>query len=164
MSNYKRLFVPGGTYFFTVNLADRSGSLLTGCIGDLRSAYGKVAEDLPFATRAVVILPDHLHAVWTLPDGDADFSTRWKRIKREFSVSVGQTFARSDSKLRKGEAGIWQRRFWERYIRDEAELATTMRYVWCNPVKHGLVTQAVDWPYSSIHREVRAGRLPEYGV
>ena len=164
MSNYRRFFVPGGTYFFTVNLACRGGSLLTDQIDDLRLAYGRIAGEMPFATRAVVILPDHIHAIWTLPDGDSDFPTRWRRIKREFSVSVGTTCSRSVSKARKGEVGIWQRRFWERCVRNEAELAATLRYVWGNPVKHGLANRAVDWPYSSVHREVAAGRLPKWGI
>lgn len=163
MSNYRRLHVPGGTYFFTVNLARRGDRLLTTRIDDLRSAYAEEVARSGFATRAIVVLPDHLHAVWTLPPGNADFSSRWKRIKRGFTVRIGETHARSRSKAAKGEAGVWQRRFWERCVRDEAELAACLRYVWCNPVKHGLVERAVDWPWSSVHREIRTGRLPPEG-
>lgn len=164
MSHYKRLFVPGGTYFFTVNLASRGRTLLTDHISELRAAYGRTAEARPFATRAVVVLPDHLHAVWTLPEGDSDYSVRWKSIKRDFTVLTGIKCNRSDSKVSKGEAGLWQRRFWERCIRDEAEYAACLRYVWGNPVKHGYVRRAVDWPYSSLHRDGRAGRLPVEGI
>lgn len=164
MSNYRRMFVPGGTYFFTVNLAVRGDDLLVSRIEALREAYGLVVSDMPVAARAMVVLPDHLHAVWTLPQGDDDFPTRWKRIKREFSVRAAAQRGRNASKRAKGEAGIWQRRYWERCIRDDAEFEMALRYVWGNPVKHGLVERAVDWPYSSIHREVRAGRLPEWGI
>lgn len=164
MSNYRRLYVPGGTYFFTVNLAQRGATLLTDRVDDLRASYAEVMSDMPVATRAMVVLPDHLHAVWTLPEGDEDFPTRWKRIKCGFTVRVGETRECSVSKAAKGEAGIWQRRYWERCIRDEAELAMALQYVWGNPVKHGLVERAVDWPYSSVHREVRAGHLPELGI
>ncbi len=164
MSNYRRLRVPGGTYFFTVNLAIRGDDLLVSRIDDLRATYRDVAKDMPFQTRAVVVLPDHLHTIWTLPEGDADFSTRWKKIKRGFSVRIGDCRNRSASKRARGEAGIWQRRFWERNIRDEAELAMALRYVWGNPVKHGLVARAADWPYSSVHREVRTGVLPSWGI
>ena len=163
MSGYRRASVPGGTFFFTLCLANRGGSLLTHRAGALRAAWIETARALPFRTEAVAVLPNHLHAVWTLPEGDADFSTRWKRIKRGFTVRVGGQHARSSSKLRKGEAGLWQRRFWERCVRDEAELAACLRYVWCNPVKHGYVARAADWPWSSVHREIGAGRLPPEG-
>ncbi|PWJ13340.1 REP-associated tyrosine transposase [Jannaschia seohaensis] len=163
MSRYRRLFVSGGTYFFTVKLADGDETTLIDQIDDLRACYGRCAASHPFATRAIVVLPDHIHAVWTLPDGDADFSGRWKRIKAGFARQVGGR-PRSASKLRKGEAGVWQRRFWEHLVRDEAELSACLRYVWSNPVKHGLVERAVDWPYSSLHREIRAGPMPEGGV
>jgi len=164
MSSYRRFLVPGGTYFFTVNLAAPGGRLLIDRIGDLRASYAEVTAEMPFTTRAIIVLPDHLHAIWTLPDGDADFPTRWKRIKRGFTVRVGESRARSLSKEKKGEAGIWQRRFWERVIRDEAALQMAQRYVWGNAVKHGYVSRAVDWPYSSLHREIRAGHVPEWGI
>ena len=164
MSRYRRHYVPGGTYFFTLNLAARGDDLLVRHIEALRAAYGTVLGVMPVRTRAIVILPDHLHAVWSMPEGDSDFSTRWKRIKREFTVRVGVERNRSASKRVKGEAGLWQRRYWERLIRDEAELEAALRYVVANPVKHGLMRQAVDWPYSSVHRDIRAGHLPPWGV
>lgn len=164
MSEYRRLFVPGGTYFFTVALAGRGDDLLVSRIGDLRAAYAEGLCDRPVQTKAIVVLPDHLHAIWTLPEGDSDFPERWKRIKRSFTVRVGETRPRSASKWAKGEAGIWQRRYWERCIRDEAELSAALRYVWTNPVKHGLVCRAIDWPYSSLHREIRVGNVAQAGV
>lgn len=164
MSRYRRLHVPGGTYFFTVNLANRQDDLLVTNIAALRAAYALVLGTMPVETRAIVVLPDHLHAIWTMPEGDSDFPTRWKRIKREFTILIGQQRNRSTSKWIKGEAGIWQRRYWERLIRDEAEREAALRYVWTNPVKHGLVRRAVDWPHSSVHRDIRAGHLPPWGV
>lgn len=159
MTSYRRVRVPGGRYFFTVNLADRSAGGLVRNIGALRQAFRVTMAERPFACDAVVILPDHLHAVWTLPEGDADFSTRWRLIKSRFSRSVGGGAPRSPSQWAKQERGIWQRRFWEHYLRDESDFAAHVRYCWGNPVKHGLVARAVDWPYSSIHRDIRAGRV-----
>ena len=159
MPNYRRARVDGGTYFFTVALADRSSALLTDRIGELRAAFASVRAESPFRCDAAVILPDHLHMVWTLPAGDADFSSWWKRIKARFSKAVGETRPRSASKIAKGEAGLWQRRFWEHLIRDAGDFDRHVRYCWGNPVKHGLVTRPVDWPFSSIHRDIRAGRV-----
>ncbi|MGR3540624.1 MAG: REP-associated tyrosine transposase [Hasllibacter sp.] len=150
MPNYRRAQVPGGTFFFTVRLAAAGDTALTDRIDDLRAAWAGVAADMPFACRAAVVLPDHLHAVWTLPRGDTDFSTRWKRIKRDFTVRVGQVRHRSASKRRKGEAGLWQRRFWEHAIRDEAEFDAIRRYIRENPVRHGHARRPEDWPYLSI--------------
>ena len=158
MSNYRRARVPGATYFFTVNLAERGGSLLTDHVDALRGAYLATSMEHPVICDAMVVLPDHLHAVWTLPEGDADFSLRWRKIKARFSRSVGVEVPRSASKVGKRERGIWQRRFWEHLIRDAADYRAHVEYCWGNPVKHGFVARAVDWPYSSIHRDVRAGK------
>ena len=163
MSRYRRLRLEGASYFFTVNLADREAATLVDRIEDLRRAYAHVWQSAPWQTDAIVVLPDHLHAIWTLPPGDSDFSDRWRRIKREFTVITGLTGARSASKHRKGEAGLWQRRFWEHCLRSETERLECLRYVWANPVKHGLVDRAVDWPHSSVHREIRHGLLPTQG-
>jgi putative transposase len=160
MSRYRRANAPGGTFFFTVNLADRRSALLTERIDLLRAAYGKVVQELPFDTVAVCILPDHVHAVWRLPPTDGDFSTRWQRIKGGFSKALPAQPNRSDSKLRKQEKGIWQRRFWEHRIRDDADLQRHVDYIHYNPVKHGLVQRVSDWPHSSFHRYVREGQLP----
>ncbi|BCD84985.1 transposase [Pseudomonas solani] len=156
---YRRSFVPGGTYFFTVNLADRSSGLLTQHIDLLRLAFRQVRARHPFEIPAMVVLPDHLHAIWTLPEGDADFSLRWAQIKGSFSRCVPERGWVSRSRRDKRERGIWQRRFWEHQIRDEQDLARHVDYIHINPVKHGHVRRAVDWPYSSIHRFIRDGRL-----
>ncbi|MCX7560423.1 transposase [Sulfitobacter sp. F26204] len=158
MSRYRRMYVPGGTYFFTVNLAQRGGDLLLREIELLRLSYASVAAEHPIQCDAMVILPDHLHAVWTLPGGDADFSVRWKKIKATFSKHCGAVNDVSSSKARKGERGIWQRRFWEHYIRDEEDFAAHVNYCHWNPVKHGFVERADDWPYSTVHRYAKVRR------
>lgn len=161
MTSYRRARVPGGTYFFTVTLSDRSRTTLVDHVDILRAAYAETRTDRPFRCDAFVVLPDHLHAVWTLPEEDADFSTRWRLIKARFSRGVGRMggLHPSLSKRKKGESGIWQRRFWEHCIRDEADHWAHVRYCWGNPVKHGYVERAAEWPYSSIHRDIRAGRV-----
>jgi putative transposase len=159
MPNYIRPKSPGATVFFTVALADRGSDLLTRHVDALREAVASVRSEQPFVIDAWVVLPDHLHAVWTLPEADRDFSTRWKDIKARFTKSIGLVGRRSASKLAKGEAGLWQRRFWDHHIRDEADFAAHVRYCWGNPVKHGYVERAVDWPFSSIHRDIRLGRV-----
>ncbi|MCI5146354.1 MAG: transposase, partial [Candidatus Electrothrix sp. AR3] len=118
---YRRARMPGGTYFFTVNLAERKRTLLVDHIDDLRNAVRKVLTDHPFHIDAMVVLPDHLHAVWTLPEGDADFSIRWALIKAGLSRCIPAEERRSQSRITKGERGIWQRRFWEHLIRDEKD-------------------------------------------
>ena len=159
MPDYIRPHVPGATVFFTVALADRGSDLLVRNVDSLRDAATSVRAERPFRIEAWVVLPDHLHAVWTLPEGDGDFSSRWKDIKTRFTKSVGVVGHRSASKVAKGEAGLWQRRFWDHHIRDEADYLAHVRYCWGNPVKHGYVERAVDWPYSSIHRDIRSGRV-----
>ena len=163
MTHYRRLYVPGGTYFFTVTLAARGATTLTDEIGLLRNVYAAVTGEHPVATHAIVILPDHLHAVWTLPEGDDDFSVRWKKIKAGFSRHCSAVGKVTPSKARKGEKGIWQRRFWEHAIRDEADFRAHMEYCWFNPVKHGLVARPGDWPYSSVHRDRRVGETHALG-
>lgn len=165
MTNYRRYFVPGGTYFFTVTLADRSLPLLTDNIAALRSALRHVRTEMPFVVDAIVVLPDHLHTIWVLPPGDSDFSTRWKKIKAAFSRQLPRIERRSESRARKGERGIWQRRFWEHALRDEADWQRHMDYIHFNPAKHGHVRRAADWPYSSFHRYVKLGAYPrEWGA
>lgn len=163
MSRYLRPKLPGASVFFTVTLAERGSSLLVWHVEALRASVRATRASRPFRIDVWVVLPDHLHAVWTLPEGDADYSSRWKEIKTRFTKSVGLTGRRSASKIAKGEAGIWQRRFWEHHIRDDADHAAHIRYCWINPVKHGFVARAADWPYSSIHRDIRLGRVePEW--
>ncbi len=170
MSDYRRVRIPGAKYFFTVSLADRSSDLLVREVAHLRAAFAVTQRERPFWCDAFVVLPDHLHAVWTLPPGDADYSTRWGAIKARFTRGVKASGVvgwnptlRTDSKIAKGDAGIWQRRFWEHTIRDEPDHRNHMAYCWRNPVKHGMVERPTDWPYSSIHRDIRAGRVdPEW--
>jgi putative transposase len=160
MSNYRRSFISGATYFFTLTLADRKSNLLTTEINRLRKAYATVNHRYPFQTIAICVLPDHLHAIWTLLPDDHDFSIRWQLIKRNFSIGLPASSTRSPSKENKREKGIWQRRFWEHQIRDEWDLQRHVDYIHHNPVKHGLVKQVKEWPYSSFHRYVEAGDLP----
>jgi putative transposase len=160
MVNYRRNFVPGGTFFFTVTLADRSSKVLVDRINLLRNALRAARRERPFVIDAIVILPEHLHAIFTLPSEDFDFSGRWRRIKGHFSSAL----IGASTKLQRrpnGDLALWQRRFWEHTIRDEADFALHVDYVHFNPVKHGLVTRVRDWPYSSFHRYVRDGILPD---
>jgi putative transposase len=160
MTDYRRNRVPGGTYFFTVNLLERKGRLLVEHIDLLRDAVRLVRRDRPFHIDAWVVLPDHLHAVWTLPAGDSDYSGRWREIKKAFSKGLPKTERLSAVRMAKGERGIWQRRFWEHTIRDDADYAAHLDYVHINPVKHGLVKHVAQWPYSSFHRAVSMGLYP----
>jgi putative transposase len=159
MPYYRRARIPGGTYFFTVTLADRAGDLLVRHIDLLRLAYGGAVDRRPFETIAICVLPDHLHAIWTLPEGDLDFPARWSLIKSSFSRSLPPA-PRPKSKVGKREKGIWQRRYWEHVIRDETDLVHHIDYIHWNPVKHGLVPRVLDWPHSSFHRYVAQGTLP----
>ena len=161
MPNYRRAFVPGGCWFFTANLLDRRSSLLTDQIEALREATRRARERHPFHIDAFVILPDHIHAIWTLPGGGADFSTRWRLIKIVFSKSIPKTERLSKVRRACGERGIWQRRFWEHLIRDDEDYGRHVEYCYINPVKHGLVTRVRDWPFSSFHRDVAAGLFPQ---
>ena len=160
MRTYTRAFAPGGTFFFTVNLADRSTTLLTDHIEALRDSVRRVRETHPFYIDAMVVLPEHLHAIWTLPEGDTDYPTRWALIKMGFSRRLARVERINASRKRKGERGIWQRRYWEHQIRDEDDFARHVDYIHCNPVKHGYVSAPRDWPHSSFHRYVRDGILP----
>jgi putative transposase len=159
MSNYRRSQVPGGTWFFTVTLADRQSRLLIEEIALLRQAYRQTQHARPFQTHAICILPDHIHTIWALPDGDSDYAGRWSLLKSTFSRPLPAT-PRTSSHLRKREKGIWQRRFWEHQIRDELDLQRHVDYIHYNPVKHGLVERVADWPYSSFNRYVGKGLLP----
>ena len=160
MPDYRRNRVPGGTYFFTVNLLERKYGLLVEYIDCLREAVRMVRLNQPFHIDAWVVLPDHMHCVWTLPEGDADYSSRWKAIKIAFSKSMPKTERLSAVRIAKGERGIWQRRYWEHTIRGEQDYAAHVDYCHINPLKHGLVKQVADWPYSSFHALVKAGVYP----
>ena len=156
---YRRSDVAGGTYFFTINLADRSFRLLLERIEELRAAVRTVKQRHPFEIVAWVVLPEHMHAIWALPENDNDFSERWSLIKSGFSRAVARRETVSPSRAGRRERGLWKRRFWEHLIRDEIDLQRHVDYVHINPVKHGHVTRAADWPHSSIHRYIRAGWL-----
>lgn len=160
MTAYRRNFVLGGSFFFTVNLADRKRALLVEHLAVLRQAFGVVRQRHPFTVDAIVVLPDHLHAIWTLPPGDADYATRWRLIKSAFSRRLARDERVSHSRLAHGERGIWQRRYWEHTLRDEADFARHVDYIHINPVKHGLVTRVRDWAPSSFHRYVEMGIFP----
>ena len=161
MTGYRRNFIPGGSFFFTVNLAERQLRLLTEHVAELRIAFDETRQRHPFTIDAMVILPDHLHALWTMPEGDADFATRWRLIKSGFSRRLLQGEQISTSRAGRGERGIWQRRYWEHTIRDETDFSRHVDYIHINPVKHGLVTRVCDWPHSSFHRMVERGIYPE---
>jgi putative transposase len=160
MPDYRRNRVPGGTFFFTVNLFDRRSNLLVTHIDVLRDAVRRVRARAPFHVRTWVVLPDHLHCLWTLPQGDADFPGRWRAIKVAFAKSLPGVEPRSAVMTRRGERGIWQRRYWEHTIRDDQDYAAHFDYIHFNPVKHGLVGHPADWPYSTFHRCVTNGLYP----
>jgi putative transposase len=158
MTEYRRFQHPGATWFFTVNLAERRGNrLLTDRVDALRAAFIDVKHKHPFKINAAVILPDHLHCIWTLPEGDSDFSTRWGLIKAHFSRQIAKGERLSKSREKRGERGLWQRRFWEHLIRDETDYRQHVDYIHWNPVKHGWVRCVKEWPHSSFHRYVTSG-------
>jgi len=174
MSCYFRPRIPGASVYFTVTLAHQGSHLLTDEITRLRAAVRQTMRERPFYIDAMVVLPDHIHAVWTMPDGDSDYSVRWGAIKARFTRSLrneckvgfnpslakelgyavgwNPTLHRSPSKQIKGDAGIWQRRFWEHHVRNQREMQVLINHCHANPVKHGLVKDEKDWPYSSVHR------------
>lgn len=156
MSNYHRARVPGGSYFFTLVAHDRLPVLTSDNVRvALRAAVQSVREEHPFHVEAWVLLPDHLHCIWRLPEDDADYSMRWAKIKRltrhHIGISAGQK--------------LWQPRYWEHCIRNENDFTNHIDYIHWNPVKHGLVRSAAEWPYSTFNRFVAAGMYPEnWGV
>ncbi|MCX7300227.1 MAG: transposase [Rhodobacterales bacterium] len=174
MSCYLRSRVAGQTVFFTVRLAAEGSSLLTDEVERLRVAVRQTQAERPFGVAAWVVLPDHMHCLWTLPEGDADHPVRWGAIKARFSMDLrragftppprqpmvksgrhgGVNPARYSDK---GEVAIWQRRYWEHHIRNDEDFADHVRYCWVNPVKHGFVERPEDWPFSSVHRDIRSG-------
>ena len=157
MPNYRRYRVAGGCYFFTVNLLERNRTLLVDRIEWLREAVRWCKRRRPFHIDAWVVLPEHMHCIWTLPDGDDDFATRWRLIKTRFSKDVPCLERRSALRVERGERGVWQRRYWEHAIRDDRDFERHMDYLHFNPVKHGWVQRVSDWPYSSFHRYVQQG-------
>lgn len=151
MPDYRRVFVPGGEYFFTANLEDRSSDLLVRRIDDLRSAWSYVEARMPFETVAAVVLPDHMHCIWRLPPGDADFPTRWRLLKAHFTRSVAKSGGAPKGR-RAGERSVWQRRFWEHVIRDDRDRLAHVAYIHNNPVKHGYCSRVDEWEFSTWRR------------
>jgi putative transposase len=148
MVQYRRNYVAGGIYFFTVTLKNRQATTLITHIDGLTDAFRKTRETHTFTTIAMVVMPDHIHAIWQLPEGDSNYSERWRMIKSRFTQSLA------------GTNKPWQPRFWEHTVRDEAELGAFVEYIHYNTVKHGLVKAVKDWPHSTFHRFVERGDLP----
>lgn len=162
MPNYIRSRVEGGTYFFTVVSYQRMPILIRDTSRILlHEAFEKTSQRYPFETVAYCLLPDHLHCIWKLPEGDSNYSMRWNVIKGNFTNAymreIGSNQERSDSRQKRREATIWQRRFWEHTITDEIDLEFHLDYIHYNPIKHGYVTRATDWQWSSFHRFVEDG-------
>ncbi|STY17170.1 REP-associated tyrosine transposase [Legionella quateirensis] len=160
MVYFRRDFTPGGTYFFTLALRNRKSHLLTSHIDLLGETLQTIKQKYPFSTEAIVVLPDHVHAVWKLPDNDFNYSLRWHQIKSNFTKRLIKEGLKI-TKDQRGEYQLWQRRFWEHRIRDESDLQAHIDYIHFNPVKHGYVPSAKEWPYSSFHRYVQNGVLQE---
>ena len=165
---YRRTYHPGACYFFTVVTHRRYPWFSNpDAVAQLRLAIQQEKARRPFEIDAFVVMLDHLHAVWTLPEGDSDYSMRWRNIKRAITASIvaSQRPVVSASRQHKKEQAIWQRRFWEHRIRDERDFVQHIDYIHYNPVKHGMVSRPADWPFSSIHRYIRQGILPmDWGI
>ena len=160
MTEYRRYRIAGGTYFFTVVLYDRRTALLTEHIDLLRDAVAEVKRKHPFRIDAMVVLPEHLHCILTLPVNDHDFSMRWRQTKSAFSDGLPVTERLSQSRSVKRERGIWQRRFWEHVITDQNDFNRHVNYIHFNPVKHRLTERVADWPYSTFSKYVERGIYP----
>jgi putative transposase len=162
MPNYRRAIVPGGSFFFTVVVHRRrplfDQPAATALLG---SVFRRCLMRWPFTVNAVVLLPDHLHTIWSLPPGDSDYSKRWGWLKKEFTKSWlqigGQDYVVSEGRKRQRRRGIWQPRFWEHTLEDEDDFEAHFDYIHWNPVKHGHVDCPHQWPHSSFHRYVRLG-------
>ena len=162
MPDYRRAFLPGGTFFFTLVTEHRAPILCDPRARSfLREAFTWAAGRWPFESRAIVLLPDHLHTIWTLPEPDSDYSLRWAFLKKTFTRSwladSGSEQPVGASRRKNRRRGVWQRRFWEHTIRDEAEFERHCDYIHHNPVKHGLVECPHAWAHSSFHRFVGEG-------
>ncbi|MCR8913749.1 transposase [Marinobacter panjinensis] len=162
MMNYRRNRLPGGTYFFTVVTANRTPLFNNpAAVQRLRTTLRNVINRHPFTIDAMVVLPDHIHCLWTLPADDTNYSTRWRLVKGGFTKHFPQHSTGKPGKPK----SLWQKRYWEHTIRDENDFNRHVDYIHYNPVKHGYVARAVDWPYSSFHRFVREGVLPvDWGI
>ena len=151
---YRRILIEGASYCFTV-VTHRRRPLFSDplTVQLLIDSIAAVRQRHPFKIEAQVILPDHLHALWTLPDGDARYATRWRLIKEAFTRAYCHTHIvpeRTEVARARGEQPVWQRRFWEHMISNEREFADCLDYLHRNPVHHGLVSSPRDWPHSTI--------------
>lgn len=160
MVAYRRAFVAGGTYFFTVALKNRQATWLIDYVDELRLAFRDCRKKTPFNIDAIVILPDHLHTLWELPQGDSNYPARWRFIKSSFTRSLRKRGVNL-IKNRHGEYGVWQRRYWEHVVTDLSDYETHIDYIHHNPVKHGYSESVADWPWSSFHTYVKNGFLAE---
>jgi len=158
MTEYRRFYIPNATWFFTVNLAERrNNALLVDKIDELGNTFRYVKKRKPFYMNAVVIMPDHLHCIWTLPENDGDYSVRWNLLKGHFSRKIVDGERISKSRQKRRERGLRQRRFWAHLIEDQEDYNRHVDYIHWNPVKHGYAKSVIDWPYSSFHRYLRQG-------
>jgi putative transposase len=162
MPNYRRNYTKGGTYFFTVVTGTRAKILYGDMVDVLRGCFKECMQRYPYHMDAIVVLPDHLHCLWRLPEGDDNFSVRWKHIKAGFTKNYlrrvnGIVTGVSEHMKKKGASGIWQQRFWEHTIRDDNDFKLHCDYIHYNPVKHGYVDSPGDWPFSSFPRYVAQG-------
>ena len=162
MPNYRRLIIPGATYFFTQVTYQRRPWLCTEIARHtLRTAIEKVRQKYPFSIDAIVLLPDHLHCLWTLPQGDSDYAVRWRLIKtfvtKQCAAELALEAKITNSRQQRREGNLWQRRFWEHLIRDEEDFAKHCDYIHYNPVKHGLCKAPGELQFSSWHRFVAQG-------
>ena len=160
MPNYIRNYQAGASYFFTINISDRQSQLLTTYIDELRLAYQKTQQKMPFTTDAIIILPDHIHTIWTLPENDNDYPTRIRLLKSYFSRQLPAHVKRTNNQSRQGksETGVWQRRYWEHTLQNEIDYNRHMDYIHYNAVKHGYAENPADWKHSTFMREVDNGR------
>lgn len=164
MPNFRRLRLPGHTWFFTV-VTHRRQPILTNpqVLAALRTAIIEARRALPFEIQGWVVLPDHLHCLWQLPETDTDYASRWARIKMATGrrcAGIVSDALRTPSMRKRNESGLWQPRYWEHAIRDEVDWQRHMDYIHYNPVRHGHVAEVRDWPYSTFHRLVAEGRYP----
>jgi putative transposase len=165
MSHYIRSFKPGGTFFFTV-VSDHRRPFLTDMLARyaLRCAIEETREKYPFHQDAIVLLPEHIHCIWTLPEEDTDFSLRWKVIKHKFTriflKNGGKSLPVSHSRQLHKKRGLWQRRFWEHTVRNEKEFETLCNYIHYNPVKHGHASCPHIWPFSTFAQFVKNNLYP----
>ena len=157
---YRRAFISGGSFFFTLVTEKRRPLFASAeAVDVLRGAFRSVRSTRQFALDAIVVLPEHLHCIWTLPPGDADFPTHWRLIKIGFTKHCDPALrpAPSTVQTKRQEQALWQHRYWEHMLRDEANFERHVEYILCNPVKHGYVASPLEWPHSSFLRYVETG-------